>query len=94
MQVPEESDTSRPRYSARFSPERGRWIRNDLGKRRSQTTRRAQPVPMQTSTSIVKQQEDLSVTAASQSGGLDNPCGLQYGLELVIPMSSRRLEKR
>jgi hypothetical protein len=37
---------------------------------------------------------DLSFQAASQSERLDNATGLQYGLELVIPMSSRGLEKR
>jgi hypothetical protein len=37
---------------------------------------------------------DLSASSTSKSEALDNLCDLQYGLELVIPMSSRRLETR
>jgi hypothetical protein len=51
-------------------------------------------VAMRTSTPKVIPQNGLSVSAASGSEALDNLCDLQYGLELVIPMSSRRLETR
>ena len=51
-------------------------------------------VGIRTSTSEVISQNDLSLPAASQSEHLDKASGLQYGLELVIPMSSRRLETR
>jgi hypothetical protein len=51
-------------------------------------------VAMRTSVPIVISQNNLSVLMASESEILDNSRGLQYGLELVIPMSSRRLEKR
>jgi hypothetical protein len=37
---------------------------------------------------------DLSALSTSKSEALDKLCDLQYGLELVIPMSSRRLETR
>jgi hypothetical protein len=56
--------------------------------------RRGRGVVMRTSISIVISQNNLSVFTASESEILDNSRGLQYGLELVIPMSSRRLEKR
>lgn len=49
---------------------------------------------MRTSMSMVISRYDLSALWASASEALDNLCDLQYGLELVIPMSSRRLEKR
>jgi hypothetical protein len=49
-------------------------------------------VGMRTSMSQVISQNDLFLPAASQSELLDKPSGLQYGLELVIPMLSRRLE--
>jgi phage terminase large subunit-like protein len=51
-------------------------------------------VAMRTSMSQAISPDDLSFPAASQSEDLDKASGLQYGLELVIPMSSRRLETR
>jgi hypothetical protein len=53
---------------------------------------RGRAVALQTSMPSLISQNELSVAAASQSEALDNSGGLQYGLELVIPMSSRRLE--
>ena len=51
-------------------------------------------VAMRTSRPKVISPDDLSFAAASQSERLDNSQGSRYGLELVIPMSSRRLETR
>ena len=51
-------------------------------------------IAMRTSTARVFSADYLSFPAASQSEPLDNPEGSRYGLELVIPMSSRRLETR
>jgi hypothetical protein len=53
-----------------------------------------QPVAMRTSMPNVISEDGLSLPAASQSEPLDNPEGSRYGLELVIPMSSRQLETR
>jgi len=55
---------------------------------------RGQAVAMRTSMPNVNSEDGLSLPAASQSEPLDNPEGSRYGLELVIPMSSRRLETR
>jgi hypothetical protein len=55
---------------------------------------RGTTVAMQTSMSTVMPPNDLSFLLASTSEALDNGRGLQYGLELVIPMSSRWLETR
>jgi hypothetical protein len=51
-------------------------------------------VAMRTSMPTPISRNELSITAVSQSEALDNPEGSRYGLELVIPMSSRRLETR
>ena len=55
---------------------------------------RGRAVALQTSMPSLISQNEWSITAASQSEALDNPVGSRYGLELVIPMSSRRLETR
>ena len=51
-------------------------------------------VVMRTSMSMPSAQYDLSALSRSRSEALDNFRDLQYGLELVIPMLSRRLENR
>jgi hypothetical protein len=61
---------------------------------RLDSCRRDRAVAMRTSMAQVIFPDDLSLPAASQSERLDKASGLQYGLELVIPMSSRRLETR
>jgi hypothetical protein len=53
---------------------------------------RGRAVALQTSMPSLISKSELSIAAASQSEPLDNPEGSRYGLELVIPMSSRRLE--
>jgi hypothetical protein len=53
-----------------------------------------QAVAMRTSMPNVISEDGLSIQAASRSEPLDNPEGSRYGLELVIPMSIRRVETR
>jgi hypothetical protein len=78
----------------RGSPAVDHRIGDDHGKRVPQACRRARSVAMRTSMSMVISQYDLSALLRSRSEALDNFRDLQYGLELVIPMSSKRLEKR
>ena len=78
----------------RGSPAVDHRIGDDHGKRVPQACRRARSVAMRTSMSMAICRYDLSALSRSTSQALDNFRGLQYGLELVIPMSSRRLEKR
>jgi hypothetical protein len=78
----------------RGSPAVDHRIGDDHGKRVPQACRRARSVAMRTSMWMLISQYDLSALLSSGSEALDNLCDLQYGLELVIPMSSRRLEKR
>jgi hypothetical protein len=71
----------------------GHRIRDEQGKRVSHSlSTRNRRFAMRTSMSTVVPPNDLSVLLASGSEALDKGRGLQYGLELVIPMSSRRLE--
>jgi hypothetical protein len=78
----------------RGSPAVDHRIGDDQGKRVFQLMRRGHAVAMRTSMSMAICRYDLSALSRSTSEALDNFRGLQYGLELVIPMSSRRLEKR
>jgi hypothetical protein len=80
--------------SSRFAAERGLRIQDDQGKRVFQLMRRGRAVAMRTSMWMLGSQYDLSALWPATSECLDNLYDLQYGLELVIPMSSRRLETR
>lgn len=80
--------------SSGFAAERGLRIRDDQGERVFQRMRRGRAVAMRTSMWMLGSQYDLSALWPSTSECLDNFYDLQYGLELVIPMSSRRLETR
>jgi hypothetical protein len=59
------------------SPAANYRIGDDHGKRVSRDSRRVRLVAMRTSMSTVIPGNDLSLPAASQSEGLDNPCDLQ-----------------
>jgi hypothetical protein len=51
-------------------------------------------IVMGTSMWMLCSRYDLSALSSPRSEALDNLWDLQYGLELVIPMSSTRLEAR
>jgi hypothetical protein len=78
----------------RGSPAVDHRIGDDQGKRVFQLMQLGRAVAMRTSMWMPSSRYDLSALSRSTSEALDNFRDLQYGLELVIPMSSRRLEKR